>query len=141
MERRAAPGASAALGSSDPARGVRGPRELGPALKFGPVYALVLLLSRGLHSYFGSRGLYLASGLAGLADVDAITLAAARLSLDQAPVSMAAALVLIAVASNTVVKTIMAWTAGGWGFARQVALGYSLALILGGLGLLLTWLR
>lgn len=117
------------------------PFELGSALKFGLVYALVLLLSRGLHSYLGSRGLYLASVVAGLADVDSITLAAARLAREGTAQSVAATSVLIAVASNTVAKTVLAWTAGGGPFARRVALGHGVAVLLGGAGLLWSWLR
>jgi uncharacterized membrane protein (DUF4010 family) len=82
------------------------PFELGPALKFGLLYAVILVLSRTAQMYMGSTGVYLSAIVAGLADVDAITLSMAQLSgaaggLDLDTASRA---IVLAAMSNTAVK-------------------------------------
>ena len=44
------------------------PFELGPAVKFGLIYAAILLVSRAAQIYLGDTGVYLSSVAAGLAD-------------------------------------------------------------------------
>ncbi|OPY56289.1 MAG: MgtC family protein [Methanosaeta sp. PtaU1.Bin055] len=56
------------------------PFRLSPALKFGAFFAFVLLVSKVASIYFGEAGTYAASLVAGLADVDAITLSLATLA-------------------------------------------------------------
>jgi uncharacterized membrane protein (DUF4010 family) len=74
--------------------------------------------------------------VAGVADVDAITLSMANLvrgGLDPAAGSIA---IILGVASNTVVKSLMALLFGGWQFGRRVA--YTLGMMmLGGLATVL----
>jgi len=93
---------------------VKNPMELGQALQFGLLFAVVLFVSRAAHHYFGSAGVYVASALAGLTDVDAITVSAARMALDQILASHTAnAAILLACASNTLVKGGIAVVIGG----------------------------
>jgi uncharacterized membrane protein (DUF4010 family) len=56
---------------------MKNPFDLKTALKFGLLYAIVLLVVEAAKRQFGSWGLIVAAALAGLADVDAITLALA----------------------------------------------------------------
>ncbi len=81
---------------------VKNPMNLASAVKFGLLFAAVLLLSRAAHHYFGSTGFLVASGLAGLTDVDAITISTARLA-QQGVFSpgVANAAILLASAVNT----------------------------------------
>lgn len=83
----------------------KNPFELGPAITFGVLYAVILVAAKAADSYFGDAGLYMSSFASGLADVDAITLSLAELSLsgDVAMPTAARAIVLAAVA-NTLVK-------------------------------------
>ncbi len=93
---------------------VKNPMELGSALKFGFIFAVVLLVSRGAHQYFGSTGLFVASALAGLTDVDAITVSTARLAHDGVlGAGTANAAILLASAMNTLVKGGLAVFLGG----------------------------
>ena len=55
------------------------PFELGSAIKFGLLFTLILVVVKIAQIYLGNTGIYLASALSGLADVDAITLSMARL--------------------------------------------------------------
>lgn len=90
------------------------PFELRPALTFGAIYALILLVSRTAQIYFGEIGIYVSSVLAGFADVNAITLSMAELSRGESGISLdvAAEAVILAVLSNTIVRTIMVYTTG-----------------------------
>ena len=85
------------------------PFELGEAIKFGALFAVVIFIASAAQAYFGSAGLYLAGALAGLTDVDAIALSMANLALqDPENSGPAARTVVIAVISNTMVKCGMA---------------------------------
>lgn len=81
------------------------PFELGDAVKFGGLFAVVIFVASAAQVYFGDTGLYLAGALAGLTDVDAIALSMANLAQqDPASSSAAARTIVIAVISNTMVK-------------------------------------
>jgi uncharacterized membrane protein (DUF4010 family) len=85
------------------------PFELGDAVKFGLLFAVVIFVARAAQVYFGDTGLYLAGALAGLTDVDAIALSMATLAQqDPASSGAAARTIVIAVISNTMVKCGMA---------------------------------
>ena len=59
---------------------MKDPFRIIPALKFGAFFAFVLLISKLASIYFGDAGIYAASMVAGLADVDAIALTMATLA-------------------------------------------------------------
>jgi uncharacterized membrane protein (DUF4010 family) len=100
---------------------IRNPMELGKAVQFALIFGVVLFVSRASHHYFGSAGIYLASGLAGLADVDAITVSAARLARDEVvTVATGGAAVLLACAVNTLVKGLIAILIGGATLRRHL---------------------
>jgi uncharacterized membrane protein (DUF4010 family) len=90
--------------------------ELGRAIQFGLLFGIVLFAAKASHQYFGSAGIYVASALAGLTDVDAITVSAARLAHEQVlDIHTASASILLACAANTVVKGGIAVVVGGRG--------------------------
>jgi uncharacterized membrane protein (DUF4010 family) len=116
------------------------PFELGPAVKFGLLYVVVLFVSRAAQEYLGDPGVYLSSVLAGLADVDAITLSMAELSHPGGSVSIDVAklAIVLATMSNTVVKGGIVLTSGSARLRRAVIPGFVLVLAAGlGAGLLL----
>lgn len=82
------------------------PFELVPALTFGLVYAVILLAANAARMYLGDTGIYLSSIASGLADVDAITLSLAELSLEDQGLDLqtAARGIVLAAVSNTLVK-------------------------------------
>lgn len=100
----------------------RNPFELGTAIKFGLLFAVVNFGAKAAEVYLGDYGLYLAGGLAGLTDVDAISLSMANLALEQ-PERTPAAIrtVIIAVLSNTITKGVMAMAIGAPGLRRPLA--------------------
>jgi uncharacterized membrane protein (DUF4010 family) len=117
---------------------VRNPFRLAPALSFGVLYAVILVVSNGAQSYFGDAGVYVSSLVAGLADVDAITLSMARLheSGDVAD-GTATRAILIAAAANTVLKAGIVSVVGTRGLRRAVVPGVLLIVVASAIAVLL----
>lgn len=107
---------------------LKNPFEMGPALTFGLLYGVILLVSRLAQTWLGTQGVYLSAVLAGLTDVDAITLSMAELSqpgggLDLGVASRA---VTLAAMSNTVVKGGLILASGGAELKRVILPGFLL---------------
>lgn len=111
---------------------VTNPFELGPAVTFGLLYGLILLISRAAQLYFGDTGVYISSILSGLADVDAITLSMTELS-SQGTLSLetAARAITFAAMSNTVVKGSIVLSSGSPSLRRAFAPAFFLILLTG----------
>lgn len=90
------------------------PFELGPAIKFGVLYAVILVVAKAAQYYFQEAGLYAAAIAAGATDVDAITLSMAELAGTEGGVSVptAARAVVLAAIANTIVKGGIALSTG-----------------------------
>jgi uncharacterized membrane protein (DUF4010 family) len=109
------------------------PFELGPAIKFGLLYAVILLVSKAAQTYLGDTGVYLSSVAAGLTDVDAITLSLAELGgqADGVSLSIAARAIVLAAMSNTVVKGGIVLATGSTSLRRVLLPGFVLMLVTG----------
>jgi len=85
------------------------PFEQGEAIKSGLLFGVVTVAAKAAEVYIGEKGLYIAGAMAGLTDVDAISLSMANLATaDAESLKVAAHTIVIAVLSNTLVKTGMA---------------------------------
>lgn len=114
---------------------VKNPFELGSALRFGVVFAVILLATKAARTYLGNQGLFIAAGVAGLTDVDAVSLSTAKQS---APGDLAAVIaILIAVVSNTIVKSSLALAIGGRRLGKRAFLIGGLMVVGGGLGVVI----
>jgi uncharacterized membrane protein (DUF4010 family) len=81
------------------------PFELGQSIRFGLLFGAVTFAAHAAQAWAGDSGLYLASLLAGMTDVDAIALSMASLAkADPARLGAASQAVVIAVLANTLVK-------------------------------------
>ncbi|MCS6806149.1 MAG: MgtC/SapB family protein [Acidobacteriota bacterium] len=111
------------------------PFELRPALTFAALYALILLVAHTAQIHLGDVGVYLSSIVAGMADVDAITLSMTELSRQPTGLSVltAAQAIVLATMSNTIVKSGLVTAAGAATLRRAMAPGIAL-IILAGLG-------
>jgi uncharacterized membrane protein (DUF4010 family) len=110
------------------------PFELGPAVKFGLLYAAILLFSKAAQTYLGNTGVYLSSAVAGLTDVDAITLSMAEMAgkgNNGVDLSTAARAIVLAAMSNTVVKGGVVLTSGSSSLRRALLPGFVLMLVTG----------
>lgn len=105
---------------------LRNPFELKQAVTFGLLYGCVLFVAKAAQTYLGTGGLYASSILAGLTDVDAITLSVTDLHRSGLATPIAATAITLAAVTNTIVKSSMAITIGG------AVLGKTVASILGG---------
>ena len=110
---------------------VRDPFRILPALKFGAFFAFVLLVSKLASIYFGSTGTYAASIMAGLADVDAITLSMATLAKSSIPQNTAVISITLAAITNTLVKLFIAYILGNRDFGNRVAVVFIPMVIIG----------
>jgi uncharacterized membrane protein (DUF4010 family) len=111
----------------------KNPLELRMAVQFGLLYAAITLGARAAQHFFGDAGLYAAGALAGVSDVDAITLSMANLaagSPDSAGV--AARTIEIAVLSNTAAKCAMVCALGAAELRRTLL---PIGVVLGVVGL------
>lgn len=106
------------------------PFELGPAIKFGLIYAIVLFISRAGQHYFGETGIYVSSVVAGLADVDAIALSIAELSNqpDGPSLTTAARAIVMAALANTFAKGGIVIVTGSAALRRAILPGMLLIL-------------
>lgn len=116
---------------------LQNPFELSSALKFGAIFVVVLIVSRWAQNTFGTSGTYVTGLLAGTTDVDAISLSMANLvKSGEIEVKVARNTVVLAAASNTVVKAIMAMVLGGGVMGRRV-IAVSAAMLLAGLAVVI----
>jgi uncharacterized membrane protein (DUF4010 family) len=109
------------------------PAELKSALIFGVLYALVLLLVAAARERFGQTGIYTVALLAGLADMDAITLSTSQLvangSLEPGTGWRA---ILAASLSNIVFKAGVVAFLGSRALLLHLGLLFAIALAAGG---------
>ncbi len=108
---------------------LKNPMELGAALFFGALLAVVTLAAVALRHWLGDAGVYLTSAAAGLMDVDATTLSLARLAGEGMDPEVASRGILVAAGVNTVSKAVMAAAISGGrlGWACAGILGAALA--------------
>jgi uncharacterized membrane protein (DUF4010 family) len=119
---------------------LKNPFSLTAAAKFAILFAAVLLLVKLSQLYLPDSGVYLLALLAGLTDVDAITLSMAEYAKANAVETATTALVIAAL-SNTVVKAGMVAAVGGQALRRPVLIATG-AIVVAGVGVAaVLWLR
>jgi uncharacterized membrane protein (DUF4010 family) len=98
---------------------IQNPFEIGPALRFAAILAVTLVLAKFLEDRYGQSGLQVLAAIAGLVDVDAITLTVARDTATGGSIPPALAALLIAAFANSIFKAGLLVTTGGrlamWG--------------------------
>lgn len=108
--------------------------SLSVPIRFGIVFALILIVVAAARQWYGDRSLYGVAALAGLTDVDAITLSLGRNIGKGLAVDIAGRAAIIASLSNTIVKFGIVAVICGGEMRRRAALGYgalAVAAILG----------
>jgi uncharacterized membrane protein (DUF4010 family) len=98
---------------------LRNPFSLTEASKFGALFAVVLLVVKLVQLHFPGRGLYMVAGIAGLTDVDAITLSMAEYA-KSGDAHVAVNAIVLATLTNTMVKCGIAAVLGGAVLRRSV---------------------
>ena len=113
------------------------PFSLTSAMKFAALFAVVLLVVKIVQAYAPETGLYYVAALAGTTDVDAITLSMAQYA-REGSVDVASHAIVIAVLSNTVVKTGMVVALGTPALRRSILMATAGILVTGVGAILLT---
>lgn len=108
------------------------PFSLTAAAKFAAVFALVLVIVALARRFLPPSGMYVVAGLAGLTDMDAITLSMANYARDGGAADVAARSITIAALSNTLVKGGMVLALGSAALKRRIGIGVA-AVVVGGL--------
>jgi uncharacterized membrane protein (DUF4010 family) len=115
------------------------PSQLKPALIFGAMYAVVLLLVAFVKDYFGDTAIYAAALISGLTDVDALTLSVAALfNQDRLPGDTSWRAILLATLSNLAFKAGAAGVLGGAALFRIVGIAFGVTIV-AGLGVIFLW--
>ncbi len=131
----------AGLASSQPQKqqdvAVSNPFSLASAIRFGVLFAAVLLVVKLAQRYAPGTGLYVVSALAGSVDIDPVMLSVAREARGNPDPGPATAAVVIAVLANTAVKCGMVATLGAGAARGRIVLASA---ALAAAGLLTTWL-
>jgi uncharacterized membrane protein (DUF4010 family) len=112
---------------------ISNPFELGFAIKFGLLFALILFVCKASQIYFGDLGIYLSGFFSGLADVDAIALSVAKLSREANGIEpiIAARTIVIATISNTALKGVFALIGGAPAMKKAIAPGFIIMIVAG----------
>ena len=95
------------------------PFELFSVLRFAALLAVILVASKWLVALFGGGGAIGAAAVAGLADVDAITLSVTQVHAASITAVEAAAAIFVAALANSLTKTGIAFFAGTPGFGLR----------------------
>lgn len=106
------------------------------ALSFAVIYVVILYAVHFGNDYFGERGLFLSSVIAGLADTTAITISMAKFGLEQSYLSTSALVILSATLSNTLVKIGIVSIKANKKATRLVNCIFGITLLAGGLYIL-----
>ena len=115
---------------------LQSPFEIGPALKFGGVFVLVLLALAFGQKYLGDSGVYAAAFFSGFVDVDAIVLSSLEsVKLGEMEPILAERAILIAIVVNNLVKILYVAVLGNRKMVGKVAVGIIITTLVG----VLTW--
>jgi uncharacterized membrane protein (DUF4010 family) len=102
---------------ADTAQKLTSPLDLVSVFKFAAFLGAVIIIGRIVSEAYGQAGLLPFAATAGLADVDAVTLAASSLVRGGLDPAIGAHAVMIAVLMNTLAKGVIAFFTGGWRYA------------------------
>jgi len=102
--KRAQPGAGANSEHTNP----QNPLELKAALLFGVLFVAILAVTHYALIYLGNRGFYALAGIMGVTDVDPFILGLTQSAGGSTPLTLASAGIIVAAASNNLVKGIYA---------------------------------
>jgi uncharacterized membrane protein (DUF4010 family) len=99
---------------------LRNPFSLRSAINFAMVFAVVLLAVEIMRTRASAESLYAVAALAGMTDVDAITLSMATFARNGGAAPTAVTAIMLAAISNTLVKTGLAFFLGSAAFRLRV---------------------
>lgn len=141
-----ATGAAAALllalrrqpGQEAPERIVSNPFDLGPALFFAAVLAVMLLASRWASDVLGDKGLFAVTAITATVDVDAVMISLSRMPEEAVSHETLSLALLLALAVNSLIKPLVVAALGTRRMLLPVAAGIAAMILAGALAWFLT---
>jgi uncharacterized membrane protein (DUF4010 family) len=113
--------------------------DLKTSVGFAVLLSVVLVVSAGLNSLFGSAGMLVGAAVSGFADAHATAASAASLlASGKIEVGQAIVPILLGLTTNTITKAIVAFNSGGKAYALQVVPGLGIMMAAVWLGAWLT---
>ncbi|MDH3325021.1 MAG: MgtC/SapB family protein, partial [Candidatus Peregrinibacteria bacterium] len=110
------------------------PFEIGPALKFGIIFVIVIFAAEFGQIYFADYGVYAAAAFSGLIDIDAIVLTSLEaVKLGNRTPAVAQNAIAIALFMNTMIKILYVSFLGPMSLTRKIAITISVSSLLGGI--------
>jgi uncharacterized membrane protein (DUF4010 family) len=119
------------------------PFALRSALVLAAVLVGALLVGRWAAEVFGSSGVYVAAGAAGLADAHAGALASTELyNLDAITLTTALVAIVVAMLANTCTKVVIGFATGGRRFGTRLTIGIvpSMLVFAGAIAVTVSWI-
>ena len=116
---------------------VANPFSLSSAIRFGAMFAAVLVVVKLAQEYAPGTGVYLVAALAGAVDVDPLILSVTRESQENGLLIQASTAIVIAILANTAVKCAMAVSLGSGPMRRHIAIASAAVM---DVGLAIVWL-
>jgi uncharacterized membrane protein (DUF4010 family) len=110
---------------------LKNPFSLTSAIKFAALFTLIEVIVKLAQTYLPQSGFYAIAGIAGLTDVDAITLSMSEYAQQGGSAAVATRSIVIATISNTLVKCGLVALWGGRRLALRVGLATGAILIAG----------
>ena len=104
------------------------PIDLSNALLFAGIYAAIVAVIYYADKWFGEAGLFATGALAGVTDIDAITINMAKYADTGEKLPMAAAVIVVAALTNNLVKLGITFFKGGRQVAKMVGLVFAIVL-------------
>lgn len=118
------------------------PFSLTRAMKFGALYAVILLVVKIVSGLNTGGGLYLVAAIAGSTDVDAITLSMSEYARGGSPIVASTAIVIAAI-TNTIVKGGIAAGIGSTAYRNKLLIAMAIISVIGiavtAFGMLTDW--
>lgn len=110
---------------------VKNPFSLTAATQFGLLFAVVLVIVKLTEQYAPAGGFYVVAAVAGLTDVDAITLSMSDYARQGNALAVAATAITIAALSNTVIKCGLVLVLGSRALRTRLAVATGVILVAG----------
>jgi uncharacterized membrane protein (DUF4010 family) len=117
LQYRVARGKAGAAANTTP----RNPLEITAAIVFATLFVVISIATQWARSHFGAAGVDTLAAVVGFTDIDPFVLSIAQGGTGAMPVATATTAVLIAIASNNVLKAAYAIAFAGWRASRNAA--------------------
>ncbi len=100
------------------------PLNLKEGIAFGIIYSIILIVVQFSNKTFGEEGVLVSSFIAGLTDIDAITISISKLAGNSISVIIAQTAIILAILSNILVKASISFSSGSKQLKKYLGVGY-----------------